>query len=1168
MRFRRLRLERFGLFTDRELQFDPAARLQLVYGPNEAGKSTALQAIGDLLFGIGVRSTYGFRHGYAGMRLAAEIEARDGSVAWFARRKGQRDTLRGPADEVLPEAALRRFLGPVDRALFESMFGLDCDRLRAGGEEMLQAKGEIGESLFQASAGLGGLMATIEEIEAEAAAIFGDRRGKRAFNEAREAYDRAQAALRQRRIRPEEWRELRRRCDETQAALLAAGARQRELALARARAERIRRVHPDIAALEAATAALAALGPVPALPEAAGAQRQQAIGDGARRRRAGAARRAARRGGGRLGGARRRQRAGGARRRDPRAGRAPRRRAEGRGRPAGAAQPGARRRPGRRRRGWRGSAAAAAGRRGRAAAGRSRQAPRAHLAPSGPASPRRRRRPSHSARPPPSASGSAARWPRRRPARPGAARRRDVPPRSGARAISRPRWRPPTARRGGPPAGSPRRWPPCPSGPGTRRRWPPPPCRRKRPSPAARVPGGRWPSSGGASPRRSRAARPSSARRRGAGRARHRERRRPTPAAIAAARQRRDAAWGLLRRRYEGGAAAGAAELAALGLAALGAGELDRLVAEADALADRRVSEADRVAAYEAAQQRQERQREELAVAADRLRRVAAEQEAAAEAWRALWRPAGIEPRPPEDMAEWLGRRREVLAALAAAEEAAAAREAAERRLAQAGEALDAAFAGLGRTPPEGRLSARLGAAERSFEQLAEAARRRRQLEERLVEQERALAESDAAARRAGAAMAAWQDAWAAAMTRLHLPPGSLPEEAETALSLWDAVAGRLAEERAARQRAQDMERDVTTLGADAARLADALAPELAADPLAAPPLLLQRLERALAVEEERRALAARLDRLRQASEAAAARMQAAEAALATLRALAGVEDDAALAAAIERAERRRALGSQMAALEGRVRAAGDGHAPEALAAECRGADLDALAAEVAAIDEELGRLQDRASELGAGLQRVEGELAALGAGRDAAAAAEEAESAVAEMREGAQRWLRLRAAALLLRRGLERYRQEQEGPLLHRAGEHFRLLTGGRYGELAVAIDERERALLVARSAPGGEKPVEAMSEGTRDQLYLALRLAAVEHHAEQAEPLPFIGDDLLVNFDDERAAAGLRLLAHLGETTQAILFTHHRHLVELAARTLPPGEIAIHDLGERAAA
>jgi uncharacterized protein YhaN len=282
MRFRRLKLERFGLFTDRELRFDPAARLQLVYGPNEAGKSTALQAIGDLLFGIGARSTYGFLHGYGGMRIAAEIEARDGSLAWFARRKGQRDTLRGPGDEPLPEAALRRFLGPVDRALFESMFGLDCDRLRAGGQEMLQAKGEIGESLFQASAGLGGLVATIEEIEAEAAAIFGDRRGKRAFNEARDAYDRAQTALRQRRIRPEEWRELQRRREETLAALQAAGARQRELAQARARAERIRRVHPDIAALEAARAELEALGAVPALPEDAAARRQQAIGEAER----------------------------------------------------------------------------------------------------------------------------------------------------------------------------------------------------------------------------------------------------------------------------------------------------------------------------------------------------------------------------------------------------------------------------------------------------------------------------------------------------------------------------------------------------------------------------------------------------------------------------------------------------------------------------------------------------------------------------------------------------------------------------------------------------------------------------------------------------------------------------------------------------------------------
>jgi uncharacterized protein YhaN len=76
----------------------------------------------------------------------------------------------------------------------------------------------------------------------------------------------------------------------------------------------------------------------------------------------------------------------------------------------------------------------------------------------------------------------------------------------------------------------------------------------------------------------------------------------------------------------------------------------------------------------------------------------------------------------------------------------------------------------------------------------------------------------------------------------------------------------------------------------------------------------------------------------------------------------------------------------------------------------------------------------------------------------------------------------------------------------------------------------------------------VDALSEGTRYQLYLALRIAAIEAHAAGAEPLPFIADDLLASFDDSRAAAAIGLLAGLGGGVQTILFTHHAHLADLA--------------------
>lgn len=73
----------------------------------------------------------------------------------------------------------------------------------------------------------------------------------------------------------------------------------------------------------------------------------------------------------------------------------------------------------------------------------------------------------------------------------------------------------------------------------------------------------------------------------------------------------------------------------------------------------------------------------------------------------------------------------------------------------------------------------------------------------------------------------------------------------------------------------------------------------------------------------------------------------------------------------------------------------------------------------------------------------------------------------------------------------------------------------------------------------------IAGMSDGTRDQLYLALRLAALEMHLEQTLPLPFIADDLFINYDDVRAKAGFEALKSLSAQTQVIFLSHHDHLI-----------------------
>jgi uncharacterized protein YhaN len=137
------------------------------------------------------------------------------------------------------------------------------------------------------------------------------------------------------------------------------------------------------------------------------------------------------------------------------------------------------------------------------------------------------------------------------------------------------------------------------------------------------------------------------------------------------------------------------------------------------------------------------------------------------------------------------------------------------------------------------------------------------------------------------------------------------------------------------------------------------------------------------------------------------------------------------------------------------------------------------------------------------------------------------------------------------MRDALESYRKENQGPVLTRAGDFFKRITLEGFEGLTTDYDSNDQPVLVGLRS-GKNIPIEAMSDGTCDQLYLALRLASLEQQLKLREPLPLILDDVLVNFDDIRAEQTLKILAELSTQTQVILFTHHRHLCELAQHSL----------------
>jgi uncharacterized protein YhaN len=240
----------------------------------------------------------------------------------------------------------------------------------------------------------------------------------------------------------------------------------------------------------------------------------------------------------------------------------------------------------------------------------------------------------------------------------------------------------------------------------------------------------------------------------------------------------------------------------------------------------------------------------------------------------------------------------------------------------------------------------------------------------------------------------------------------------------------------------------------------------------------------------------------------------------------------------------------------------------EALMAEAAAIAADALPGELREIADAITDLERTRGELREAIGGEKTVLAGMDTGAAAAEAAEDAQEILARLEPDVQQYLRLRLASAVLREGIERYRKKNEGPVLGRASELFRRLTLGSFEALRIDFDDHPAQGARGEQALAGVRPdgrsvlPTAMSEGTCDQLYLALRLASLETWLQRSEPMPFIVDDILVSFDNQRAVATLEVLAELSARTQVIFFAHHEHLVDLARQCMSGEVLFVHRL------
>lgn len=182
-----------------------------------------------------------------------------------------------------------------------------------------------------------------------------------------------------------------------------------------------------------------------------------------------------------------------------------------------------------------------------------------------------------------------------------------------------------------------------------------------------------------------------------------------------------------------------------------------------------------------------------------------------------------------------------------------------------------------------------------------------------------------------------------------------------------------------------------------------------------------------------------------------------------------------------------------------------------------------------------------------------------------AADLAQKAETHLAEVDRYWNEFLRVEIARKMLQRAIERFREENEGTIIEKAGNYFQKLTLGTYQGLTIEYDGVDPYIEVLHDS-GQRWRVSALSDGARDQLYLSLRLAFIEQQLNTGQALPIIMDDILVNFDDERALATLHVLDELAEKTQILYFTHHQAIARLHTKLNNAEVIALGSMKQKA--
>lgn len=578
-------------------------------------------------------------------------------------------------------------------------------------------------------------------------------------------------------------------------------------------------------------------------------------------------------------------------------------------------------------------------------------------------------------------------------------------------------------------------------------------------------------------------------------------------------------------------------------------------IVDADAISDRLRREADRSAKLGQFDAQIEAVTKEIESLQATIVEIEGKREAVQQAWTHRWLPANIVPDPPRQMIDWLAKFDQLQKTALEIEQV---RSDVVELTQQISSSRTLLLTAMNLKDEEVSLARLLGIAE---EQILSAEKTKgliAELNQSLRTLGSALESAEANIDGLEKDLATWDSRWQIETACLRLAQIPTVDDAEDAVKAITTAAEKLSTARIAEKRVHGMQHDYRGFSEATAKVVKAIAPDLEAlPPIAAIQNIYRALGESITLEAKHTELADQQTALEETLRISSEDLESANDKLLALCKRAGCADFIALEDIVSRYRQWCELRASISEYTSQLEEIAGGISLDEFCSSVEFIDPDTARPQLESLDVEIEALENELSRLNRDIGEYGANLTALDADKTQIENQLSAQAALARIRSSVRPYLVFMAAESLIRNHIEEFRRAHQGPILKKAAEIFSVLTDGSFTELSTGLDDKDQRVLLAirtsrNSGIQEELKVDALSSATRMGLYLSLRLACLYHRLQQREGLPFVADDILLDFDDLRAHRVMEELGRLSEKTQVILFTHHKHLVEIGKEVL----------------